>query len=248
MYSGPARGGTRGGQDQFKWEDVKSDKYRENYLGHSVKAPLGRWQKGRDLTWYAKEKKAGLSGHLSERERQMLEVVRQQEQEMLLEQIGAIPRKKRQAPEGVDAVKMKEILARGQIERDEKFDVERVSGLGCGTSFHHTKIGPAEQVIASNWTGDDAAFEQSGSVPATSSGLTGEQQRKLEKRAAKEERKREKRLKKEERRKRHDSPSPSRGRRRHDSPDRGRELGKRRRHDSVERGRRRDRSRSPRRR
>lgn len=38
--------GTRGGQDQFKWEDVKSDKYRENYLGHSVKAPLGRWQKG----------------------------------------------------------------------------------------------------------------------------------------------------------------------------------------------------------
>lgn len=42
---------------------------------------------GRDLTWYAKEKKAGLSGHLSERERQMLEVVRQQEQEMLLEQM-----------------------------------------------------------------------------------------------------------------------------------------------------------------
>ena len=39
-------GGTRGGQDQFKWEDVKSDVHRENYLGHSLLAPVGRWQRG----------------------------------------------------------------------------------------------------------------------------------------------------------------------------------------------------------
>ena len=31
---------------EFKWDDVKVDKHRENYLGHSVKAPVGRWQKG----------------------------------------------------------------------------------------------------------------------------------------------------------------------------------------------------------
>ncbi|KAL4828800.1 hypothetical protein H8958_017061 [Nasalis larvatus] len=30
---GSSRGGVRGGQDQFNWEDVKTDKQRENYLG-----------------------------------------------------------------------------------------------------------------------------------------------------------------------------------------------------------------------
>ena len=32
----PSRGGTRGGQDQFEWENVKIDKYRENYLGKLI--------------------------------------------------------------------------------------------------------------------------------------------------------------------------------------------------------------------
>lgn len=46
LYNGPPRGGARGGKDQFNWENVKSDKDREFYLGHSVKALAGRWQKG----------------------------------------------------------------------------------------------------------------------------------------------------------------------------------------------------------
>lgn len=47
LYNGPARGGNRGGKDQFNWDSVKSDKDREFYLGHSVKATTGRWQKGK---------------------------------------------------------------------------------------------------------------------------------------------------------------------------------------------------------
>jgi hypothetical protein len=38
----------------FDWEAVKSDKYRQNYLGHSLMAPIGRSQESKNLLWYTK--------------------------------------------------------------------------------------------------------------------------------------------------------------------------------------------------
>ncbi|KAF8226408.1 hypothetical protein L208DRAFT_1301953 [Tricholoma matsutake] len=65
----PIRGGTRGGQAEFKWSDVSADKDRENYLGHSINAPTGRWQKSKDVHWYNREKKQEEHERLAEIQR-----------------------------------------------------------------------------------------------------------------------------------------------------------------------------------
>lgn len=85
LLSGLRKGDTsRGGRAEFSWDAVKDDKDRENYLGHSLMAPVGRWQRNKDLTWYSK---AG-AGTAEDERREEIRRIKEAEQDALSEALG----------------------------------------------------------------------------------------------------------------------------------------------------------------
>ena len=129
MRDGPARGGTRGGKDQFNWDDVKSDKDREYYLGHSVKASVGRWQKGKDLLWYTRGKEGDDAAAAARAE---IAAVKAAEERAMAEAMGLEP-KAEETKTGLNAREMDALLRkRGRGDED---DGVRTRGVGVpGTS------------------------------------------------------------------------------------------------------------------
>eukprot|EP00258_Populus_trichocarpa_P033033 XP_024449052.1 multiple myeloma tumor-associated protein 2 homolog [Populus trichocarpa] len=131
MYH-PTRGGVRGGRDQFSWDDVKADKHRENYLGHSIKAPVGRWQKGKDLHWYARDKKSGSSN--ADALKEEMQRIKEEEEQAMREALGLAP-KRSSRPQGnrLDKHEYSELVKRGSTVEDlgaGHAEAARVDGLG----------------------------------------------------------------------------------------------------------------------
>ena len=129
----PARGGTRGGKDQFDWNDVKGDKDREYYLGHSVKASVGRWQKGKDILWYTREKGDGPGGANDE-----IAAIKAAEENAMAEALGLKPRTEHvNRGTNLEKHEMDEFLKRGRTDDDRDWKDEdakeaaRIKGLGA---------------------------------------------------------------------------------------------------------------------
>ncbi|KAJ5201263.1 hypothetical protein N7449_006066 [Penicillium cf. viridicatum] len=86
LVAGVRKEGSRGGRNEFKWSDVQSSAHRENYLGHSVMAPVGRWQQNRDLGWYAKGDED--EEERIRKEREELQRVKEAEEEAMAVALG----------------------------------------------------------------------------------------------------------------------------------------------------------------
>jgi len=80
--------GSRGGRSEFKWEDVKNSGHRENYLGHSLMAPVGRWQKGKDLNWYANKNTDGTEMSEEDARKEEIRRVKQAEEVAIAKALG----------------------------------------------------------------------------------------------------------------------------------------------------------------
>ncbi|XP_037313568.2 multiple myeloma tumor-associated protein 2 isoform X2 [Pungitius pungitius] len=127
MFGSSRSGGVRGGQDQFNWDDVKVDKHRENYLGNSLMAPVGRWQKGKDLSWYSRDKKSGAP--LTKEEE--IAAIKAAEHEALMAALGH--RNVKRQPTGLTKEDLADVCRREEVDGEER-DVDRISGLGSSSA------------------------------------------------------------------------------------------------------------------
>jgi hypothetical protein len=80
-----------------------------------VLAPVGRWQKGRDLLWYAKE---GAGAAREKALREELEAVRRQDQDLISEALGISVKRRSVEQPALQQDELKQLFAKGGREID----------------------------------------------------------------------------------------------------------------------------------
>mmetsp|Transcript_20090 Transcript_20090/g.65442 ORF Transcript_20090/g.65442 Transcript_20090/m.65442 type:complete len:229 (+) Transcript_20090:67-753(+) len=199
-YSGPPRGGTRGGADQFSWDQVKTDKDRDHYLGHSIHASVGRYNKGRDILWYTR----GKGQDAADQKAAELQAIKDHEDDLMREALGLAPKRERvvQAA-GLEQHELKELLKRGADREDEEpapsEDADRIKGVGYRPLGLPQGDGrESREIVAGVGVGAGPGERARGSVGASAGAGSGERKRRAQSPSTSEERKRAKKERKAE--------------------------------------------------
>ena len=124
LFAGTGRrGGTRGGADQFSWEDVKNNKYKDYYLGQSLVTsgkPTFNNRKPNPL-WYMG------SNSSSDSEK---ELIKKREENLRNQALGLVPATK--AVRSLKKNEQDELLKRSRTDANE--DPDRIPGVGLTTT------------------------------------------------------------------------------------------------------------------
>ncbi|KAL6719682.1 hypothetical protein ACLMJK_001603 [Lecanora helva] len=142
LVAGVHKEGSRGGRGDFKWEDVRDSQHRENYLGHSLMAPVGRWQRNKDLSWYAKSDTSSAATAAAEARKEEIKRIKQAESDALSKALGYEPVNRDSDNANNVPVQRKEV-EKAIRETAEGDDGDVVKGVGFG-GFAGTS-GPAEE-------------------------------------------------------------------------------------------------------
>lgn len=132
--------GSRGGRGEFKWSDVQTSSHRQNYLGHSVMAPTGRWAKGKDLGWYAKGDDASAASE-AEARKEEIRRVKEAEQDAMARALG-LPVPDRSNPNNQELGSRKEVE---KVLKDSNQEDQPGSG-GIGFGKNGTSQPDSDQV------------------------------------------------------------------------------------------------------
>ncbi|EER29970.1 hypothetical protein D8B26_007243 [Coccidioides posadasii str. Silveira] len=126
--------GSRGGRDAFKWSDVKDSSHRENYLGHSLMAPVGRWQQGRDLSWYAKHNDEDSADAVKKEKEAELQRIKEAEQEAMARALGLPVAPKSATGANATAVSGRDVekLIKESTSDANETEAEIPKGIGFG--------------------------------------------------------------------------------------------------------------------
>lgn len=141
--------GSRGGQGDFTWAQVQNSSRREHYLGHSLMAPVGRWQKGRDLNWYSKaetgqDNEEDDAQRAARERREEIKRVKEAEEDALARALGlpVAPRNNANMEPLGDKQEVSKILkeSSGNDQGDVKGVGYRVGGTRAGGQAVHKQI------------------------------------------------------------------------------------------------------------